>query len=145
VNVSPYQFGTKSAYPASTVDVTTCRYVSIDYDGDGDSAASDADSDTPELARKLDALQDLDRELSMAQRWVHGRLAEVMDELTDQFDDEDARLYSDVLSALAARAGTVEEVSRRVEAPPAVVSEALERLAEDGVVDADGEEWHLPE
>ena len=138
VNVSPYQFGTKSAYPASSIDVTTCRWVSIDFEtGEG--------SDPRHLARELDALRDLDKELSMVQRWVHGRLAEVMEELTDQFDDEDARLYSDVLSALASRPGTVDGVSRRIEAPPPVVAEALERLAEQGVVERDGEEWSLPD
>jgi len=152
VNVSPYQFGTKSAYPASTVDVTTCRRLSIDLEtGDGgEETEEDADADDPgtdarRLARELDALYDLDRELSMAQRWVHGRLSEVMDELTEEFDEADARLYSDVLSTLADRAGSVEDVSRRVEAPPAVVEETLERLAEEGVVVHEGDEWRLPE
>jgi ArsR family transcriptional regulator len=156
VNVSPYQFGTKSAYPASTVDVTTCRRLSIDLDTSDesdDSADADGSDDVDSadgaearrLARELDALYDLDRELSMAQRWVHGRLSEVMDELTESFDDADARLFSDVLSTLADRSGSVEDVSRRVEAPPAVVEETLQRLAEEDVVVRDGDEWRLPE
>ncbi|MFB6152213.1 MAG: ArsR/SmtB family transcription factor [Haloarculaceae archaeon] len=173
VNVSPYEFGTKSAYPASTVDVTACRYVSIDAEvdpeRDGDSEADDADperdgeSDTDDadrpsgdagtdsaagptdLARKLGRLRDLQKELSMAQRWVQGRLTDVMEELTDQFEGEDGRLFGDVLVAVAASPGTVESVSRRVEAPPEVVAETLRRLADDGVVVREGDEWRLPD
>jgi len=152
VNVSPYQFGTKSAYPASTVDVTTCRRLSIDLDT-GESNADDSTvggdsadgADARRLARELDALYDLDRELSMAQRWVHGRLSEVMDELTESFDDVDARLFSDVLSTLADRSGSVDDISRRVEAPPAVVEETLQRLAQEDIVVRDGDEWRLPD
>jgi ArsR family transcriptional regulator len=141
VNVSPYEFGTKSAYPASAVDVTTCRYVSIEADVTDD---SDGDEAT-DLARQLNRLQDLETELSMAQRWVHGRLTEVMEELTEEFEGEDSRLLGDVLSTLAAGSGSVEELSRRVEAPPEVVGEALQRLAEEGVIVRDGQEWRLPD
>ncbi len=141
VNVSPYEFGTKSAYPASAVDVTRCRYVSIETEVADDAGAGEA----TDLARQLTRLQDLETELSMAQRWVHGRLTEVMERLTEEFEGEDSRLLGEVLSALAAESGTVEAVSRRVEAPPEVVREALGRLAREGVVVRDGEEWRLPE
>jgi ArsR family transcriptional regulator len=141
VNVSPYEFGTKSAYPASAVDVTTCRYISIETDVTDDSGGGEA----TDLARQLNRLQDLETELSMAQRWVHGRLTEVMEELTEAFEGEDSRLLGDVLSTLAAGSGTVEDLSRRVEAPPEVVGEALQRLAEEGVIVRDGQEWRLPE
>jgi len=138
VTVSPYQFGTKSAYPGSSIDVASCRHISID-------AEIQDSPNAGELAAELDRLQDLDRELSLAQRWVHGRLAEVMEQLTDQFEGEDARLLGDVVSALATRSGTVKTVSRRVEAPPEVVEEALERLAEEGIAERDGDEWQLPD
>jgi ArsR family transcriptional regulator len=141
VNVSPYEFGTKSAYPASAVDVTRCRYISIESDVADDAGEGEA----TDLARQLNRLQDLETELSMAQRWVHGRLTEVMEDLTEQFEGDDSRLLGDVLSALAAESGTVEEVSHRVEVPPEIVSEALQRLAEEGVIVRDGEEWRLPE
>jgi ArsR family transcriptional regulator len=138
VNVSPYEFGTKSAYPASRVDVTTWRYVSLEAD-------FDRGSNQTELARELNRLRDLETELSMAQRWVHGRLTDAMDELTDRFEDEDGRLYGDVVSALATRSGSVEELSRRLETPADVVAEALRRLANQGIVVEEGDEWRLPE
>jgi ArsR family transcriptional regulator len=159
VNVSPFEFGTKSAYPASAgLDITTCRYVSLDVDVDEtdaledgrdeettDGETSDDRSETARKARELDRLQDMENELSMAQRWVHGRITEVMEDLIEEFDDDRARLYSDVLSALAAGASTPEGISRRVEAPPSVVREALSGLAEEEIAVSDGDEWRLPE
>ena len=136
VTVSPYQFGTKSAYPGSSIDVASCRHVSID-------AEVQEDANPEELAAELDRLHDLDRELSLAQRWVHGRLSEVMAEFTDQFEGEDARLLGDVVSALATRSGTVEAISRRIEAPPEVVDEALQRLADEDIAERTGAEWQL--
>src|SRR6056297_1299309 len=36
VSASPYDFGTKTAYPASSaLDMTSCRHLSIDVDPDG--------------------------------------------------------------------------------------------------------------
>jgi ArsR family transcriptional regulator len=179
VNVSPYEFGTKSAYPtSSSFDVTSCRYVSLDAtvteagttDGDAPAAATDGtttDGDEPaddatgeeqaadgdaavtdptasrELAKELNHLRDLENELSLAQRWVRGRITEAMDELTAQFEDEDARLYADLLAALAAGAATPVEVSRDVEAPVEVVEDALAVLADNGVVERSGNEWEV--
>lgn len=138
VNVSPYQFGAKSAYPASQVDVTACRHISIDAEFGGGTDAAD-------LARELSRLRDLETELSMAQRWVHGRLTDVMDDLVEGFEGEDGRLLGDVVSALATRPGTVDDLSRRLEVPPEVVAETLRQLADDGIAVRDGGEWRLPD
>jgi len=138
VNVSPFQFGTKSAYPATTIDIASTRYLSIDVD-------VAEDSDARSLARELNRLDDIENELSLAQRWVQGRLADVMETLTEEFDDEDARLLSDLLAELAAGPCSVAELSRRVEMPPAVVEEALAELAERNAVVRDGGRWRLPQ
>src|SRR6056297_1757509 len=43
VTVSPYEFGTKSAYPASSrLDITSCRQLSIDLEHDPEAADSNA-------------------------------------------------------------------------------------------------------
>jgi ArsR family transcriptional regulator len=139
VRLSPYGFGAKSAYPASSrLDLTSCRHLSIDV------SAGERD-ELEEVATELNALEQLERELSMAQRWVQGRLTDVMEELADQFDDRDARLYGKVLSTLADRPADVEALSREVEAPPPVVAEVLEELAAQGVVERENEdgEWRL--
>jgi len=195
VSVSPYEFGMKSAYPASaSLDVSRCRRVSLDVqvdqleddadsestddstpDADGESAStpganptpgdgaspddeSEQDSDagtepTPDpdtaesathLASELDELQQLQSELSLAQRWVHGRIADVHERLGDALDaDGERRLHADVLAAVAGGATTPTTVSRAVEAPEHVVEECLRELADRGLVEREGEEWTL--
>ncbi|PSP77474.1 MarR family transcriptional regulator [Halobacteriales archaeon QS_1_68_20] len=136
VHVSPYEFGAKSAYAASpNLDIKTCRYLSVEI--------SDADSSqTTELAAELDRLQELENELSLAQRWAQGRLTEVLDQLSESLGtDGDGRLYAEILATVAADSYTPQEVSSRVDAPPAVVEEALDTLADQGVVREDDDGW----
>ncbi|PSQ43856.1 MarR family transcriptional regulator [Halobacteriales archaeon SW_5_68_122] len=142
VNVSPYEFGTKSAYSASpSLDITAWRYVSLDVertrrdDRLGDELGS--------LAADLRRLERLENELSMAQRWVQGRLTETLDEISAHFEGVDGRFYGELLRGLVTGPATPKELSRRVEAPPDVVADALEGLAAHGVVEPDGEEWRL--
>ncbi|WP_435197084.1 metalloregulator ArsR/SmtB family transcription factor [Natronomonas sp. EA1] len=140
VNVSPYQFGTKSAYPASpSLDMTGCRYLSLHVEqGDPEPAGEDVEDLTAELER----LEGLENELSMAQRWVQGRLTDVMDRLSARFG-ENGRFYAEVLSALANGAQTTNRVARKVDAAPDVVEEVLTSLAESGLVERDGSRWQL--
>ncbi|MFC4550741.1 MULTISPECIES: ArsR/SmtB family transcription factor [Halorussus] len=183
VEVSPYQFGMKSAYPASTnLDVSACRYVSLniqydadtaDQEKDADEAAAessakpdetadeadgrdadetdigetDADAQTAAgLAAELTQLEDLQSELSLAQRWVHGRIADVRDRLASELDAEgEKRLHAEVLAAVAGGAETVAEVARDVDAPEPVVEECLDLLAGRDVLTEDGGQWSLAE
>ena len=142
VNVSPYDFGTKSAYSASrNLDITAWRYVSLDVertrrdDRLGDELGS--------LAADLRRLERLENELSMAQRWVQGRLTETLDEISALFEGVDGRFYGELLRGLVTGPATPKELSRLVEAPPDVVADALKGLAAHGVVEPDGEEWRL--
>ncbi len=147
VNVSPYDFGTKSAYSASpNLDITACRYVSIDIERSSarsEDADGEPDANLPSLAADLERLERLENELSMAQRWVQGRLTETLDEITAHFEGVDGRFYGELLRGLAGGTATPDELSRRVEAPPDVVADALEGLAAHGVVERDGDEWRL--
>jgi len=198
VNVSPYDFGTKSAYAASpSLDIATCRYVSIDSailrggrgatpleepdepvgpageadaeepaaDAPGEGARADAAAGEPpadaaagttgepsdageaplaEMAADLDRLQEVENELSLAQRWVQGRITDVLDRLSETFESEaDARLYTELLAALAGGRMTVPELSSRVDAPRSVVEDALEGLAEQDVVAETGGGWEI--
>jgi len=192
VDVSPYEFGMKSAYPASaSLDVSACRYVSLDLqqtmqvsDDDSDAAsegdaatamadgppaeavaASSADDagatdageddagepvddaavdDVAGLAEELTCLEDLKSELSLAQRWVHGRMTEVLDSLSDAVDgDNEGHLRAEMLAAIAAGAETVPAISDEVRAPVPIVERHLSEMAEQGVVERDGEGWTL--
>ncbi len=147
VNVSPYGFGAKSAYSASRgLDMTRCRYLSIDV------STPERSGELTELTRELQRLEKLSSELSMAQRWVHGRLTEVMDGISRQLTDEpalgvrdgdQARLYAEVLSAIATGAERIDEIGRQIDAAPELVAEALEELSTLGVVTQQQGRWSL--
>ncbi|RRJ33724.1 ArsR/SmtB family transcription factor [Halocatena pleomorpha] len=147
VNVSPYGFGAKSAYSASRgLDMTRCRYLTIDI------TTPEQVGELTELTRELQRLEKLSSELSMAQRWVHGRLTEVMDGISRQIhedsalgtsDGDDARFYAEVLSALANGSERVDQIGRSVDASPDLVENALHSLARHGVVEQNDGEWTL--
>ena len=145
VNVTPYGFGTKAASPASRgLDFGRCRSLTLDVS----STAADETGDAHDLASELARLEGLENELSMAQRWVQGRITDVMDRLSESFDghgDMDGRFYAEVLAAMANGAETVPSLSHRVDASPEMVEDALERLASHGVVESEGETWSLCE
>ena len=147
VNVSPYGFGAKSAYPASRgLDMSRCQHLTIECTTPDDAAQ------LAELAGELQRLERLSSELSMAQRWVQGRLTEVMDGISDRVGETpslgapggaDARFYAEVLAALANGAETATEVAHRADAPTELAEEALQRLAEHGVVVEEDGRWTL--
>ncbi len=138
VQVSPYEFGTKSAYPASSgLDVNSCRYLSIEVTPSGGDGLD-------ELARELRRLEELDTELSMAQRWVQGKLTEVRERIGEAVGDEnDGRLYAEIVGELGTEPRTASTLARRLDAPTSVVEEALEALTEEGVVEERTEGWTL--
>jgi len=137
VQVSPYEFGAKSAYPASrSLDISSCRYVSIHVEGT-------EPGELHELAAEMERLKQLERELSLAQRWVQGRLTEVREGITDVVDEADGRLFAELFAALADGRRTVEELSRALEAPPELLEPALDQLEADGVVEQTDSGWTL--
>lgn len=147
VNVSPYEFGTKSAYPASSsLDLTTCRYVSIDV-------SRTETSDLAELAADLRRFEQLEDELSLAQRWVQGRLAALHDTLTDRLENRlnsdgiadhgDARFCAEVLGAIETEADTAGAIAERLGVPLAIVEDALDLLATNGLVRREDGHWTI--
>jgi len=170
VNVSPYEFGTKSAYSASpNLDITSWRHVSLHVgrEAEGNDTASaggaapgpgpdpgpdaprtddeghDADHDLGDLVSDIEQLERLENELSMAQRWVQGRLTQTLDRISAHFEGVDGRFYGDLIRGLAGGSETADALARRVDAPPDVVADALDGLAAHGVVERDGDRWRL--
>ncbi|WP_318568943.1 metalloregulator ArsR/SmtB family transcription factor [Salinigranum marinum] len=141
VNVSRYGFGAKSAYPASpSLDMSgRCPHVSIDVPSEnGDSLAS--------LASELARLEDLENELSLAQRYVHGRLTDVLDRLNERIGaNSDSRFYAEVLAAVATGKRTPEGIAGEVDTAADDVERALHALAERGLAEQHGDEWHVVE
>ena len=148
VDVSPHSFGAKSAYPASsTLDMSgRCPHLSLEEAATNGSGETDTDhrSGIEELAAEFGRLQSLDRELSLAQRWVHGRLTETLDELTEQTGiDADGRFYAKILAAVVETDGHTSEITDQLTAPPEVIEKALSRLETANVVDFDGRTWQI--
>jgi len=151
VDVSPHGFGVKSAYPASsTLDMSgRCPHLSLDEvatngSGEVESDTTDEQSEIEKLAAEFGQLQSLDRELSLAQRWVHGRLTETLDELTDRTGiDADCRFYAKILAAIVDSDGSTEAITAALNAPGEAVDQALRRLAEAGILSYDGEQWAI--
>ena len=145
VNVSPYGFGMKSAYPASTnLDLTRCHYLSVEVDVVGEAVSEGDADDVSDLADELDRLEELERELSMAQRWVQGRIADVQDRIAGALDDDvDERLFAAVLRAVADGCRTTDDVAEAVGAPRDVVAGALTDLSESDHVLRTDDGWTL--
>ncbi len=157
VDVSPYEFGMKSAYPASAnLDVSSCQYltlnvkyldgrVEVDEDGEDIEQMSDTESSKiADLAVELNSLEELKGELSLAQRWVHGRMTSVLDSLSEAVDGNgENRIRAEILAALAAGTETTHEISRETNAPEHIVENHLGSMAERGIVELDGETWTL--
>jgi len=157
VSVSPYGFGTKSAYPASkSLDLTTCRYLTVnvspeeaDPEADGTDIGADgadADEDGRGIATELERLEQLENELSMAQRWVQGRITELLDELTEAVgadEDLDSRLYADVLLALNEQPRGTAALAADLEVPEGLVESALARLSAADMIAQRADGWHL--
>ncbi|MEF8938191.1 metalloregulator ArsR/SmtB family transcription factor [Halobacteriaceae bacterium SHR40] len=145
VTVSPYEFGTKSAYPASSrLDITSCRQLRIDLDKDIDETDQDRDpDDIVSLAEALHSVETLENELSLAQRWAQGRITELRRLLENAVGGENSRLLTNILLELAEGPTEVEVLSRKLEVPPRVIDDILDDLVEDGVVTRDGHEYRL--
>ena len=138
VNVSPYGFASKSAYPASSsFDITTCRHLSLDISWD------DAD-ELDDLLRALEDLEQLENELSLAQRWVQGRLCDVLDQISETVGaGPESRIYADLLACIRSEPKSVGELSGEIEAPREVVAELLEVMADEGIVQRTERGWEL--
>ncbi len=165
VSVSPYRFGAKSAFPGRGFDITRCRHVSIDIDtsertgdardrtgtdrGPREQRETTAESenggdrvDPAALAARLDRLDELEDELSLAQRWVQARLTETIERVGAAVgNNRDERLYAEVLLAVQDGADSPETVAEATGIAPTTAREALAGLAEAGFLEREGGRW----
>ncbi|SFS68182.1 ArsR/SmtB family transcription factor [Halostagnicola kamekurae] len=172
VNVSPYGFASKSAYPANnSVDITACRHLSVDVateagdataetaatsetdDGTSETADAPAESGdaTPEagdeleeLLGTLERLETLENELSLAQRWVQGQLCETLDQVSAVVGTgPESRIYADLLASVRGDPKSVTELAADIDAHPEIVADLLENMANEGVVRRTERGWEL--
>jgi ArsR family transcriptional regulator len=97
-----------------------------------------------DLARQYAYLEDVESELSLAQRWVHGRVTDILDSLSDRLgSDADSRFHAEVLAAIARGNRSAREIAGDLHADPERVETALDRLSDRGLVDHDGQNWTI--
>jgi ArsR family transcriptional regulator len=139
VNVSPYGFATKSAYPASkSLNLNRCSHLTLEIQD------ADDDHDTDELLSDLARLEELENELSLAQRYVQGRMTDVLERITEAVGaGQDSGMYADVLSAVKQEPRSVVELANAVDAPPGMIEEVLVDLQENGLVAHEADGWTL--
>ncbi|WP_254767092.1 metalloregulator ArsR/SmtB family transcription factor [Salinilacihabitans rarus] len=138
VNVSPYGFASKSAYPASNgFDITTCRHVSLDVSWD------DAD-DLDDLLAALEDLEQVENELSLAQRWVQGQLYDVLNTISSEIGaGPESRIYADLLASIRTEPKSVADLSHDIGVPREVTADLLEVMADEGIVRRTERGWEL--
>lgn len=138
VNVSPYGYGAKSAYPASnSLDITTCRHLTLDF-------SYNESSDLDDLLRTLERLEQLENELSLAQRWVQGRLCDVLDGISESVGaGPESRIYADLLASVREEPKGVDALAEDVDVPREVTADLLEEMADEGVVQRSERGWEL--
>lgn len=145
VSVSRYGFGAKSAYPASsTLDLTTCRHLDVQLE------ATETDGSSPdivELAADLKRLEELENELSLAQRYVQGQLIDIIDRVTDSVSTEgdllNGRLAFEILVAIATGHDTARAIADEVGVPRPILEDSLEHLRSNGILEVAGERWEI--
>ncbi|MCL7417677.1 MAG: hypothetical protein M8354_07555 [Halalkalicoccus sp.] len=116
---------------------SSCTHLSINV------TATDG-GDVCDLAGELRTLEELEDELSLAQRWVQGRIAEAHERISEAIGDaENSRLYAAVLSALDGGATETETIAREADLPVPVADEALSVLADHGIVHRTEGGWAL--
>ncbi|MFC6903937.1 ArsR/SmtB family transcription factor [Halalkalicoccus tibetensis] len=139
VSVSPYGYASKSAYPASSsLDMkSSCSHLTINV------AAADG-GDVCDLAGELRKLEELEDELSLAQRWVQGRIADAHERISEAIGDgENSRLYAAVLSALDNGATDTGTIAEQADLPEPVAEDALSVLSDHGVIRRTDDGWAL--
>lgn len=144
VNVSRHGFGTKSAYPAKpSLDISgSCPHMRFDVEVPSEPPTKR--DDLKELATEFDRLQELENELSLAQRWVHGRMAETLDRVNDRLGvDADSRFFAELLAAVVATDGSTPDVVEEMGSDRESVEGGLHQLAEAGLLRNDGGSWAL--
>ncbi len=121
----------------------------VENDETADSAGATEGGEAGEvgaLAAEYDRLREMEAELSLAQRWVRGRIAELLDRLQTAVGAEsDAQFHADLLAAVVSTDGSRGAVVATVDAPPREVRRGLTRLVEAGVLAREGDWYRIAE
>jgi ArsR family transcriptional regulator len=100
--------------------------------------------DLAAAARRYRRLQQLEQELSLAQRWVQGRLIETMEQIDAAVDAAGSeRFTADLLSLLARGPYPIATVAMELRVAEATAAAAVGELAEAGIIRRTPDGWTL--
>jgi ArsR family transcriptional regulator len=138
VNVSPYSFGVKSAYPRPNY---TANYEHVSIEARFD----DSPDEVSELIGRLEELQTVEKELSIAQRHVQSQITEVMSEIEEALEDgEETEMRASVLATLLESPLPTARLASEFGVDEDEVLETLEGLEDEEAVEPDGDDiWRL--
>ncbi len=145
VSVSRYGYGAKSAYPASTtLDLTACQHLSVQFEGEESDGTT---TDVAELASNLQRLEELENELSLAQRYVQGQLIETIERVTRSFTGDDdvlnGRIVFEILVTIASGEASTDDIREEISVPRTILEDALEHLRQQGILEREGDAWEV--
>lgn len=136
VNVSPYTFGVKHAYPRRNFKANY-EYLNIKYKENkgGESSLGD-------LASQLEQLEKIENELSLAQRYIQSRITEVMEEIENKIEKSSQNpVQAEVLTQLiSSNSVNLEKISRELGISEEVMRENLRMLEKRDIVELEKEE-----
>lgn len=113
-------------------------------DGPTETGSGGADGGLAALAGEYRRLREMENELSLAQRWVRGRVADVLDRVQAATGtDSDAQFHAEVLAAVVGTDGSERAVVTEVDGPPGETRRCLRRLAESGLLEHDDGVWRV--
>ncbi len=157
VTVSPYKFGMKRAYPARhSLDISSCQHISLtmpitvpeSHPLENISTFSDhaktISSNITTTASQLRELREIEKELSIAQRWVHGKIITLLDNLSSSLEGSNS-IDASILLALSKKDTMhADDISRTFNISPLMLFERLELLENVGLINKTGEStWRL--
>ncbi|MFB6187308.1 MAG: MarR family transcriptional regulator, partial [Halobacteriaceae archaeon] len=103
----------------------------------------DKNSDIPKMVTELKELEELERELSMAQRWVQGRIADIQSTLSEEFGADNGQIYTQILESLSDGPKEAETLIEEKDLPEPVVYNAIGNLQERGLIHKTDRGWQL--
>ena len=130
VQISPYHFDVKSAYPN--------HGFSPDYqhlDIDGCSHEDPEERETRELKHELEKLEKIENELSLAQRQVQSRINEVLGEIEERLKREvDTEIQIDILMTLINSPLPASRLAEQTNVNKDVLAENIRKIEEEEFV-----------
>lgn len=139
VNVSPYSFGVKSAYPRPNFRANF-DYIKINY------KSREVDGDLTELAERLERLEKIENELSIAQRQIQSQITEIMRGIEEEIDSKtENELQAEALTTLIDTPSSLKRMSREMGVSEEVVRQNLEDMEKEDLIERDREKWRVSE